>query len=133
MMAATQKSSKKRPASTQAGPTPKKAHLAKPAKGKESASEKKRSRPVTLQVQDESSEDEDDFGDFGGAEDETILDEEVAGDEMDVHSSNAPKDPNGMSVFFYPGFALPQPTLAGTIRVTSFSKNHLVYVLRHRY
>ena len=114
MMAATQKSSKKRSAPTQSGPTPKKAHLAKPAKGKEPAAVKKRSRPITLPVQEENSEsDEGEFEGFGGGEDEEYigLDDEVRRDEMDVDSSNAPpKDPNGKFPLFFhalPLFAIP--------------------------
>ncbi|KIM72847.1 hypothetical protein PILCRDRAFT_829556 [Piloderma croceum F 1598] len=94
-MAATQKSSKKRPATTQSGPTPKKAHLTKPAKGKETVADKKRSRPVTLAVQDENYDSEEDFEGFDGGEDDMGLDVEVRADEMDVDLSNtSPKDPN---------------------------------------
>jgi hypothetical protein len=105
-MAATQKSSKKRPAPTQSGPTPKKVHIAKPAKGKD---DKKRSRPVTLPVQEETSDSqEEEFDEFGGAEDDMRLDGGAGMDEMDVDSSNAlPKDPNGMFQFLY-GFSIPE-------------------------
>jgi len=96
-MAATQKSSKKRPATTQSGPTPKKAHLTKPAKGTETIADKKRSRPVTLAVQDENYDsEEDDFEGFYEGEDNMGLNVDVGVDEMDVDSSNTPpKDPNG--------------------------------------
>lgn len=99
-MAASQKSSKKRPASSQVGPTPKKAHLAKPTKGKEPA-EKKRSRPVTLPIQAEDSASEDAFEELEGDLDDLVSEEEVQGDEMDVDLSNAPpKDPNGLLLSF---------------------------------
>jgi hypothetical protein len=99
-MEATQKSSKKRPASVQSGPALKKAHLAKPAKGKlDAAPEKKRSRPVTRPVQDENSEDEDEFDDLDGAEDGAVFDEVVVDNGIVTDASNAPpKDPNGTSV-----------------------------------
>lgn len=97
-MAATQKSSKKRPAPTQSGPTPKKLHLAKSSKDKDIFVGKKRSRPITLPVQEENSEDEDEFGGLGGAEDDLAFGEEVIDDEMAMESSIAlPKDPNGLS------------------------------------
>jgi hypothetical protein len=100
-MAETQKSSKKRPATTQSGPTPKKAHLTKPAKDKETVADKKRSRPVTLPVQDENYDsEEEEFEGFDGGEDDMGLDVEVRADEMNVDSSNAPpKDPNGTLPF----------------------------------
>lgn len=97
-MATTQKLSKKRPATTQSGPTPKKAHLTKPAKGKQTVADKKRSRPVTLAVQDENyNSEEEDFQGFDESGDDMRLDVEVRANEMDVDSSNVPpKDPNGM-------------------------------------
>jgi pumilio homology domain family member 6 len=102
-MAATQKSSKKRPATTQSGPISKKVHLDKSAKEKDIGAEKKRSRPITLPVQEENSESEDIFDELDGGEDDVGLDATLDADGMDVHSSNAPpKDPNGMFVgFFY--------------------------------
>jgi pumilio homology domain family member 6 len=97
-MATTQKLSKKRPATTQSGPTPKKVHLTKPAKGKQTVADKKRSRPVTLAVQDEKYDsEEEDFQGFDESGDDMRLDVEVRANEMDVDSSNVPpKDPNGM-------------------------------------
>lgn len=97
-MAATQKSSKKRPAAAQSGPIAKKVHLDKPAK-EDTGAEKKRSRPITLSVQEENSESEDRFDELDGGEDDVGLDATLDADGMDVGSSNAPpKDPNGMFV-----------------------------------
>lgn len=96
-MPAAQKTSKKRPAPTQSGPTPKKLHLEKPAKGKEAAP-KKRSQPVTKPVRTEdSASDDQEFDDLEAAENDMDLDDGVGGDQMHVDSFNAPaKDPNGM-------------------------------------
>lgn len=111
-MAATQKSSKKRPASYQAGPTSKKAHV-KPQnpprrdqKGKSkdiAGPDKKRSRPVTLPIHEDDSSESDSGEGLDALEDGAIDDDmalevvEAGGDEMDVDISNAPpKDPNGM-------------------------------------
>ena len=99
-MATAQKVSKKRPAPTQAGPTPKKAHLTKSASKQQvkTTADKKRSRPVTLPIQEDNgsaSESEEAFDDLEGGEDNLELDEVLERDEMDMGESNAPpKDPN---------------------------------------
>lgn len=99
-MAPTQKSQKKRPASSQAGPTPKKIHLEKSLKasGKEKVDSKKRSRPVTLPVQHDSPSEDDDLGDDVGDDGLEIGEDDV---EMDVDggaSMSMVKDPNGASM-----------------------------------
>lgn len=99
IMAATQKSSKKRPAAAQAGPTPKKAHFSKPLKSKDTT-DKKRSRPVTLPIQDDNSGSDDELEELEGIEDDPELDEALVGDEMDMDmdvsgAPEQPKDPNG--------------------------------------
>lgn len=97
-MAAAQKSNKKRPATSQSGPTPKKAHLEK------AKSEKKRSRPITLPVREaaSASDSEGDQDDLDvGAEDDWVDEDDAAGDAMDEDTPAAPisnlppKDPNG--------------------------------------
>lgn len=102
-MAATQKSSKKRPATSQAGPTAKKTHLAKSAdkgKGREPAV-KKRSRPITAPIEEDSLSEDAYEWDEGNEDDDMALDEgastTLVGDEMDVDAvpNAAPKDPNG--------------------------------------
>ncbi|KAF7977568.1 hypothetical protein HWV62_3374 [Athelia sp. TMB] len=93
-MAATQKSPKKRPASSQGGPTPKKPHFTKSTKGKEPA-EKKRSRPITAPIEEVESVSEDGFEDIGEEMDDVVLEDDVPGDEMEVDASTTtPKDPN---------------------------------------
>ncbi|KAJ7139088.1 puf family RNA-binding protein [Mycena epipterygia] len=88
-MAATQKSTKKRPAVTQGGPKPKKAHVEKPGK-----SDKKRSRPVTLPARDVQSASDSEAEDIEAeAED---MDEGMEQDEFPMEISDAPqnqKDP----------------------------------------
>ncbi|KAF8067011.1 armadillo-type protein [Lyophyllum atratum] len=94
-MPAPAKSSKKRPAPTQAGPKAKKIQLEKPGKA-----EKKRSRPVTAPVAPEpgSPDDSDDLE----VDDDAWVDESEAGDDAmdeDVQDSTPampaqPKDPN---------------------------------------
>lgn len=102
-MAATQKSSKKRPATSQAGPTAKKANLAKSTdkgKGKE-PSVKKRSRPITAPIEEDSVSEDAYEWDEGIEDDDMALDEDalttLASDEMAVDAipNAAPKDPNG--------------------------------------
>ncbi|KAF7368915.1 ARM repeat-containing protein [Mycena venus] len=94
MVAATGKSTKKRPAVSQGGPKPKKVHVDKTAP----KSDKKRSRPVTLparEVRDASDSDEEDFEDDAEALDEA--DEEMQDEfpmEVDEAPANkTPKDP----------------------------------------
>lgn len=102
-MAPTQKSNKKRPAASQAGPTPKKAHLDKAGKG-----EKKRSRPVTLPVKDVSSASDSD-GELAEDEDDAQWVDDVeedgpgeaADDDMKVDAA-PPKDPNGVPRLLIP-------------------------------
>lgn len=94
----THKTSKKRPASSQAGPNVKKPNLEK------SSSDKKRSRPVTASAQpastsDSEPDDLEDVENTGGDDEGDWIDED---DEMDVDNngdaptlnSTAPKDPN---------------------------------------
>lgn len=103
-MTTAQKTSKKRPATRQAGPNLKKPHLEK------SSSDKKRSRPVTASVQPENTSDSepddlDDVEKTGGDGEGDWIDED---DEMDVDNDgdaptlNSPaiKDPNGASKSF---------------------------------
>lgn len=86
---AGQKTTKKRPAASQAGPAAKKIHLDKPAKAG-----KKRSQPVTLPVRVEASisESEED------PEEEKYEDEEneAAADEPSVDAPSTIKDPAGL-------------------------------------
>ncbi|KAK7052431.1 PUM-HD domain-containing protein [Favolaschia claudopus] len=89
MAAAPGKTTKKRPAASQGGPKPKKAHVDKT----ESKSDKKRSRPVTLPAREalDGSDDEDeDFGDYVEA-----LDEGIDQDAMDAEppANKPPRDP----------------------------------------
>lgn len=100
-MAASNKSTKKRSASSQAGPKPKKVQLEKPGK-----SEKKRSRPVTAPVVEEgsASDSEDGLNDIDDGEDKWIDEDETADVPMDEDVAEStpatpaqPKDPNGMS------------------------------------
>lgn len=98
-MAASQKSSKKRAANSQAGPTAKKAHLDKSSKNHSSEKDEKRSRPVTLAAKDDSASDsEGDLELLEGAEkawldedgDELLedgLEAEAPGDSMDVDAA----------------------------------------------
>ncbi|KAJ6535952.1 armadillo-type protein [Mycena vulgaris] len=94
-MAAAQKSTKKRPAVSQGGPKPKKAHVEKPAK-----SDKKRSRPVTLPARevhsasDSEAEAEADADDIEAEADD--IDEGMEQDDAPMETSDAPanqKDP----------------------------------------
>lgn len=104
-MAAANKSSKKRPAASQAGPKAKKAHLEKPGKA-----DKKRSRPVTAPVvasasQTDSEDDLDDLEVDVGGDDEWVDEDDVQDAPMDEdappdptpEASTQPKDPNGVS------------------------------------
>ncbi|KAJ7720293.1 armadillo-type protein [Mycena maculata] len=92
-MAATQKSTKKRPAASQGGPKPKKVHVEKPAK----SDNKKRSRPVTLparEVQSASDSEAEEEEDIQADADD--VDEELAHDDSAMEISEAPpnqKDP----------------------------------------
>ena len=103
-MTMAQKTSKKRPATSQAGPNLKKLHLEK------SSSDKKRSQPVTTSVQpastsDSEPDDLDDVEKTGGDGEGDWIDED---DEMDVGNNGdvptlnslALKDPNGASKSF---------------------------------
>ncbi|KAH7923040.1 ARM repeat-containing protein [Leucogyrophana mollusca] len=98
-MPALQKSSNKRPAPSQGGPKSKKPHIAKPPASKAKSDgpdgNKKRSRPVTLPMKEDSDseddeEDSDDLEDVVDAEESQKVD---GGDEMIVDSIQ-PKDPN---------------------------------------
>ena len=106
-MATARKSSKKRPATSQAGPTPKKVH-----QGKSGRTEKKRGRPVTLPAKDfatgsDSEGDSDDRGVGTGQDDEWIGEaddvegEGLVGNEIPPDcapfGAPPPKDPNGES------------------------------------
>lgn len=93
-MAASQKTSKKRSAPSQAGPKAKKPHV------DSAKTDKKRSRPITqpLAVEDAASDSDgpsDDVDDEGLAAEEDIAEE--GGDAMEVDQKNdqRPKDPNG--------------------------------------
>ncbi|KAH7908713.1 armadillo-type protein [Hygrophoropsis aurantiaca] len=96
-MPAIQKSTNKRPASSQGGPKFKKAHLASTGHAKPDGVDihKKRSRPVTLPVKDDSdSEDgEESLGDSGNDEGVKATEEIEAEDQM-ILDSDRPKDPN---------------------------------------
>ncbi|KAJ7661236.1 puf family RNA-binding protein [Mycena rosella] len=93
-MAAAQKSTKKRPAVSQGGPKPKKAHVEKPAK-----SDKKRSRPVTLPAREvhSASDSEAEPEDIEAIEAEADdVDEAMEQDEFPMETDDAPssqKDP----------------------------------------
>lgn len=93
-MPAVQKSTKKRPGSSQGGPKAKKAHISKEATSKRiDESVKKRRQPVTLPVKEIDEDDSDEeFGDVeSGVEN---AEESPAKDEMDVDSGPS-KDANG--------------------------------------
>ena len=93
-MAAVIKSTKKRLAPSQAGPTPKKAHLAKHLKPPAvlPKKDKSRSRPITLPLQ-ESTESESDLED----DDHIIEEADVESDAIAIDSNYPPaKDPNGI-------------------------------------
>ncbi|KAJ7773430.1 armadillo-type protein [Mycena metata] len=89
-MAAAQKSTKKRPAVSQGGPKPKKAHVEKPAKSHAEKpagkSDKKRSRPVTLPTR----EGEEDVEDEGL----DAMDEDLQQDEYAMDTEDAPPTQN---------------------------------------
>jgi pumilio homology domain family member 6 len=100
-MDTTRRSQKKRPAASQAGPTPKKIHLAKSLKAsnkeKSSAESKKRSRPVTLPIQNDSPSEGDDLEDVGYDDGDIGEDN----NEMDVDGGagvSIIKDPHGSSI-----------------------------------
>ncbi|RDB30018.1 Pumilio y domain family member 6 [Hypsizygus marmoreus] len=93
-MAAANRSTKKRPAASQAGPKPKKVQLEKPGKA-----DKKRSRPVTAPVvADASASDSEGDLEEEGEDNDELVDEDEAGDqpmEEDVAGApSQPKDPN---------------------------------------
>ncbi|KAJ7025570.1 armadillo-type protein [Mycena alexandri] len=96
-MAAAQKSAKKRPAASQGGPKPKKAHVEKPAKSNAEKpagkSDKKRSRPVTLPTREAESAESDLEGDV---EDEGLnaMDEDLEQDEYAMDTEDAPPTQN---------------------------------------
>ncbi|KAI9068880.1 ARM repeat-containing protein [Trametes sanguinea] len=92
MPAATAKSTKKRPAPSQAGPKTKKPHLDKAAASESKG--KKRSKPVTRTVQEDSAESSDDdlLEEDAANQEEDLVEGEGAEDEMDVTESA--KDPN---------------------------------------
>lgn len=99
-MVSANKTSRKRPATGQAGPKIKKAHIEQTENATTVAFDKgkKRSRPVTQPFKDDgptSSEDESD----GEQHDEVDINEELEGeerDEMDDQADAVPiKDPNG--------------------------------------
>ena len=90
-MPSTTKVHQKRPASSHAGPKPKKIHLEN-----DNSKVKKRSQPVTAPLKyenDEEGEDEEgDEDEFLGLEEGDQPDEKMV---VDDHPPAAPKDPNG--------------------------------------
>ncbi|KAH0828555.1 armadillo-type protein [Lanmaoa asiatica] len=92
-MPTVQKSTKKRPASSQDGPKAKKAHISKQATSKDGdETVKKRRQPVTLPVKEIDEEDSDaEFGDLESGEENA--EESLAKDEMDVDNGLS-RDPN---------------------------------------
>ena len=88
MSAATAKSTKKRSAASQAGPKSKKPHVEKDKTSETKA--KKRSRPVTSALKDESAESSEDEFPEDAEEQEEVEDAE---DAMDV--TDSAKNPNG--------------------------------------
>jgi pumilio homology domain family member 6 len=99
-MEATKRSHKKRPAPSQSGPSPKKMQLAKSLKAstsKEKGESKRRSRPVTLPVQNDSQSEGDELDDEGF--DDVDIGED--NDEMAVDGGpgvSIIKDPHGSSI-----------------------------------
>ncbi|KAJ7158057.1 armadillo-type protein [Mycena filopes] len=98
-MAAAQKSTKKRPATSQGGPKPKKAHVEKPAKSHAEKpagkSDKKRSRPVTLPTREVESA-ESDLEEEEAVEDEGLdaMEEDLEQDEFAMDTEEAPPTQN---------------------------------------
>lgn len=93
-MPTVQKSTKKRPALSQGGPKPKKAHVSKQVTSKHGVeSVKKRRQPVTLPVEDINEEDSDEESGVVESGEENAEDDPVE-DEMDVDSGLS-KDTNG--------------------------------------
>ncbi|KAJ7471227.1 armadillo-type protein [Mycena galericulata] len=91
-MAAAHKSVKKRPAVSQGGPKPKKAHVEKPAK----SDSKKRSRPVTLPARDVQSASDSEVEDNDIEAEADDVDEEMEQDDSPMEINEAPpnqKDP----------------------------------------
>ena len=93
-MPAIQKSTKKRPAPSQGGPKPKKAHISKQATSKHGVeSVKRRRQPVTLPVEDIQEEDSDAESGVVESGEEDAEDDPVQ-DKMDVDTGLS-KDANG--------------------------------------
>jgi hypothetical protein len=84
---------KKRPAASQGGPKPKKAHVDKAA----TKSDKKRSRPVTLPARDvpDASESDEDLEEEVEAFDEELDQDEFPMEVDDAPANKTPKDPAG--------------------------------------
>lgn len=95
------KTSKKRPAASQAGSAAKKPHLEKGYRQSENADgalhkSKRRSRPVTAPVKDDSETDDEGDDDLeGDGLDEPLDEEGGAEDDMAVDTPARPKDPQG--------------------------------------
>ena len=99
-MVASQKTSKKRSAPSQAGPKAKKAHV------DSAKADKKRSRPITqpLAVEDGASDSDgpsDDIEDEGLAADEDVVEDGEDAMEVDQKQDQRPKDPNGTAHISY--------------------------------
>ena len=91
---------RKRPASFQAGPVPKKVHLDKTLKGtpKKEKAEKKRSRPITMPLGDASDEsDVDTKGEFTSDSEDEVKERDMVVAGGAVHA----REPNGMSRDIY--------------------------------
>ena len=86
MSPAVQSAPKKRPAKTQAGPSTKKPHLEKAVDTKA----KKRSRPITSSLPDDSADTSDEDGSA-----EELSEQEVKDDDADMGVEERIKDPNG--------------------------------------